>query len=150
MLNRTVQAAAKGSPNSSELSRRNVLKPLAAGLVAAAAMVPLASAAEPDPIFALIEQHRAARELWWALDATPWNCRSPEEVAACDAEYGAFQKFLTTKPRTLAGIAAFAAHASDGWPHSCLPDDDADQALATIAEALRDILSALMRLTCAT
>jgi hypothetical protein len=97
-------------------------------LVAAAAGLPLvATAAEPDPIFAVIQQHRDA---YRAHAAT---CDAPEEeqIAACRAEWAVADKLLTAQPTTIAGVAALARYAVEveakgeywGLPYDYDPED---------------------------
>ena len=67
-----------------------------------------ASAPKPDPIFALIAEHQAAIDL---LD-TVWKLTggddAPGYTAAEDIEGKTFKRLINKKPKTLAGLAAFA------------------------------------------
>jgi len=105
----------------------------------------MASAPKPDPIFALIAEHQAAID---HLD-TVWKLTggddAPGYAAAEDIEGKTFKRLINTKPKTLAGLAAFADYAVSyfkrrvsWWP---LGDDDG-VALATIAKALRGMARA--------
>jgi len=132
-------------PNSSDLSRRNVLKPLAAGLVAATVAVPLASAATPDdPIYAAIEEHRAANDRWHALISDPKTDDTPQAHRASQMEASLWERLLVTKPTTLAGVAAFAEYVVNSPVYWCLYEgDDSNpmEAIPTILAALRNILA---------
>ncbi|MGO9238159.1 MAG: hypothetical protein ACLP4V_30215 [Methylocella sp.] len=105
----------------------------------------MASAPKPDPIFALIAEHQATID---HLD-TVWKLTggddAPGYAAAEDIEGKTFKRLINTKPKTLAGLAAFADYAVSyfkrrvsWWP---LGDDDG-VALATIAKALRGMARA--------
>jgi hypothetical protein len=69
------------------------------------------TAAAPDPIFAAIEYHRAARDAWWGL-----NDKAPDEVSddllsiRGDAEQDALTDLLETRPTTVAGVIAVLRH----------------------------------------
>jgi hypothetical protein len=108
------------------------------------ALARMASAPKPDPIFALIAEHQAAIHL-----DTVWKLTggddAPGYAAAEDIEGKTFKRLINTKPKTLAGLAAFADYAVSyfkrkvsWWP---LGDDDG-VALATIAKALRGMARA--------
>jgi hypothetical protein len=105
----------------------------------------MASAPKLDPIFALIAEHQATID---HLD-TVWKLTggddAPGYAAAEDIEGKTFKRLINTKPKTLAGLAAFADYAVSyfkrrvsWWP---LGDDDG-VALDTIAKALRGMARA--------
>jgi len=105
----------------------------------------MASAPKLDPIFALIAEHQATID---HLD-TVWKLTggddAPGYAAAENIEGKTFKRLINTKPKTLAGLAAFADYAVSyfkrrvsWWP---LGDDDG-VALDTIAKALRGMARA--------
>ena len=136
------------------ISRRRALTTIAsAGAVMplAAALPALAAAAEPDPIFAAIEKHKAAYSAFvdaahhdGELEETlPWDRRqssitayeteivdtdAPEWVAAkrrtmatADAMYDSAIDLLDVAPTTVAGVIALLAYAAEA--EDLWPDD---------------------------
>ena len=95
------------------VSRRSLLTATAAtlaGTAVAAAPLALAKGVESDPIFALIDAHRAARQAHGAAcEAQPWDEAAAHE--ACDAEWDAWADLLACDATTVAGAAAFACYA---------------------------------------
>ncbi len=103
---------------------------------AAAAYFERTANAKPDPIFALITKHQAARD---HLDTVePCNKDNPIYEAADEIELRKFRRLIVTKPKTLAGIKAFAEHFAS-YPDLGLLGSEAALMIATIAKALRDI-----------
>ena len=122
------------------MNRRSALAKLGLGLAASTSLAAtaIAAGASHDPIFALIEEHKAARaaayqgeledEAWEALDGR---------------KSGLWSRLFGTKPKTIAGVAAFLAYA----PESCGDDDicaylgefSIVRAVETAAAALRDL-----------
>lgn len=104
-------AAANAAPMPAS-SRRAFLKAGAAlGTVAAlavpVAVLPKAEAAEPDPVFAAIAAHAAARARLNDMDSTDdgWD-------AALDEEEDLWKAFCACRPVSMGGLAAYAAHAA--------------------------------------
>jgi hypothetical protein len=94
--------------DTTKLSRRSALAGLA-GAAAAGITPAIAAAAEPDPIFAAIDEYRAAlhaRDI--AMNAPYIDGVEHEEDTgeACQAEWDAFDALLETTPTTIAGVAA--------------------------------------------
>lgn len=95
------------------------------------------AAAKPDPVFALIEVHRAAYAVWSPL-ATAWSETvggSPEWDAAeaAQAEPGAretvaFDALLATRPTTAAGLWALTAYLPEAVRKVGLSTDSTEQA----------------------
>jgi hypothetical protein len=89
----------------STLTRRALVASTAAMPAAAALGLPAVAqaAAEPDPIFALIEKYREAFDQHGAaLDAEDED----QSTLACHAQAKAAQELCHTPPTTLAGLAA--------------------------------------------
>jgi hypothetical protein len=125
-----------------------------AQMVAAAAVVTPGTAAAlsapdsgDDPVFAAIERHRQATQVWLAaLD----DANAPDTIniaaeagsdAALDHVYEAFLAWLTTPPTTMAGAIATLEHASRH------PYEAAGEAFpAMIAQALRKIATDKLQL----
>jgi hypothetical protein len=149
-------------------SRRTLLAGAAAVVVTTAA-ASLATA-EPDPIFALIERHRALVNEWYdALDLEEALSESeegtPEEMQAaanaashcCDRDEEMVLALLTASPTTLAGAVALLDHVGQkeslgrsdieeptilsAWTDGACPDS----ALGNAAKALPARLAATMR-----
>jgi hypothetical protein len=104
----------------------------AAALMPAAA---LAAGAAPDPVFALIEEHRAAYAF-----VNNWGDDREGYDAAFQKEDRLLRGLLTTKATTIAGIIAFALYVSE-YPdmENQRRDIGLLKAMRTIAAALRDI-----------
>jgi hypothetical protein len=126
------------NPHITNLSRRSVLAGISIAAAPAAAAVDksLADGADADPIFALIEQHRAAEDAFGALlieqsklevelpddlqqskitvhGAEIVETDDPRWIAAAQASWGASEEgdraalaLLDTEPTTAAGLAA--------------------------------------------
>src|SRR6516165_1683785 len=99
-----------------KLSRRSALAALAS-TAAATASGPVQAIAEPDPIFALIERHRAASDAYSAGVSAYGRAEEqklPDEMiqaeeqvpAASTARKESIEDLLSTEPTTIAGIAA--------------------------------------------
>ncbi|MEN3238916.1 hypothetical protein PUR29_36385 [Methylobacterium ajmalii] len=131
-----------------ETSRLEVLgdaRDLGRNLAEAAEAVrsPIA-AADPDPVFALIEEHQAAYAVWSPL-ATAWSETiggSPEWDAAEAAQDGpgaretqAFEALLKARPTTAAGLWALTAYLPDVVRKVGFNADSTEQAAL---DALRD------------
>lgn len=89
---------------------------------------------KPDPIFALIEEHRTAQR---RLN----EARGPVDAnELVDAEMDILEKLNVTKPTSIAGCAALADYLCgyDGFEDQSGPHGPM-QALATIAAALDDL-----------
>jgi hypothetical protein len=99
-------------------------------LAAAATAIPAivsktATAGEQDPIFALIETHRAATAEYIRLvyiksdipmaDAEAWLDAEEAESAAYGPMYDAQMELLSTRPTTIAGAAAVLAYVASFW-----------------------------------
>ena len=85
---------------STTTSRRAVL----AGIATAPALAaPALALSGPDPIFALIEQHRAADAYWDTLNHEDDEAKYD---AAADAAYAHANVLGQTQPTTLAGVLA--------------------------------------------
>jgi hypothetical protein len=134
----------------SQITRRNALTTVAAlAVVPAVPVAALAVTADPDPIFAVIEEHRTAvgaysaaidrrNDLEERLPSGGWDF-SPEWIAAdrdvdvCEGEPDrAARRIIETKPTTLAGVAALLNYVASATPQT-FPDyssgegvDDAD------------------------
>jgi hypothetical protein len=98
---------------------------LAAGAVAVpSAVISTAAAVEPDPIFALIEAHKAAMAEYSRL-ATIWSQIPFEDEAyaeaneatqaAADMVSDAQLAVVKTSPTTVAGVAAVLEHVAGFW-----------------------------------
>ena len=87
-----------------------------------------------DPIFALIEKHRAVLALRDSLGLATED-GNPEYEEADDVELRLWRKLVKTTPKTLTGLAAFAK-CVDSYSGG---DDEACQAISTIAKALRSL-----------
>jgi hypothetical protein len=91
-------------------SRRAIL----AGAASLPALNIPAQAAQPDPIFAAIERHRAARAVWWE---SPDGETNEESENRLDRAGGAAEQtladVLSTKPTTIAGCVALLRHVHD-------------------------------------
>jgi hypothetical protein len=139
MLNSTVSAIDAGLPN---LNRRSVLAKLGLGVVSAAVAIPIAKAAPADPIYAAIEEHRAAYSHYiqmFELYSSPADEKNPRRLESADNENFLLWQLVETKPQTIAGVMAFAEYLAN------YPDIDycyvATDCIAMIAESLRNILS---------
>jgi hypothetical protein len=98
---------AENANNTSRLSRRTALVGIA-GAAAAAGAIP-AIATEPDPIFAAIDEYRAAlhaRDVAMNLPFIDGVEHEEDTGEACHAEWEAFDALLETAPTTIAGVAA--------------------------------------------
>jgi hypothetical protein len=94
------------------------------GLAGAVALP--AGAAEVDPIFAVIAEHRAAIEAW--CQACNGAADAPD--AAKDRENDAHWAVLTMQPTTLAGVAALLDHVGHGQFLGTIEDDDGETVLS--------------------
>ncbi len=138
MPNSTVPAADAGLP---KINRRSALAKLGLGIAATSTLGPVVANAAPnkaaaDPIFALIEEHRAAFG-----DAGRGYDRGVEIYeAAYEKEDKLLRRLLATKATTAAGVEAFSLYVSE-YPdienHS--GDIGLLKAMTTIAAALGDI-----------
>jgi hypothetical protein len=131
-------------------TRRRILSQaagIAAGGAALALAIPPARAAD-DPVFALIEAHRAADV---ALEATLAEKSRLEEAgqkyddslaeAAHEAEISALYDLVEAVPATLAGVIAsmtYIVGLTDG-SYGRLGDDEIVPLLANLAEALQGL-----------
>lgn len=130
-------------------SRRAILRGAPAAALALTGVMGAAVAAPPDPIFALIEEHRAAHKRDMdgmfppdeeAVEVFNARCERVEVVSA--RKFYAWERFIGTKPTTLPGVVAFVAYAaqlssaerSDGLFSTAIP------ALETLAAAIRDLV----------
>jgi len=84
----------------SNLSRRSLVASAAALPALAVPAVALAVTAEPDPIFALIERHRAV------FNASSSQISDSEEEELCGQVYEQGCVLAETAPSTLAGVIA--------------------------------------------
>lgn len=86
-----------------------------------------------DPIFALIEKHRATQVV---VKATTGE--DPQWEAVLGTESDAWLELTSTVPTTLEGLAAFAEHVDNypdlGW---MITDEGACNALTTMAASLK-------------
>ncbi len=100
------------------------------------AALPLAGGAvlASDPIFAAIEQHKAALQAYDNALEYVENADVENE-----AEEAAFAAFVKRKPTTLAGLRAFAEYAHEMHERDFGSRRD-ELALATIAEACRRLI----------
>lgn len=125
-------AAANAAPMPAP-TRRAVLKATGAlGTIAAlavpVALLPKAEAAEPDPIFALITEHK---RLWAICNGAD----SDEEANIASAtEMGCLDEILRTVPTTREGMAAYVEHiVSDyGFRHSDVEGFRFDAIMASV------------------
>ena len=111
---------------------------------------------DPDPIFGLIENHKAARVAFDAvLEPTAHLVKTPKHLevaveAAADAEREARYDMHETTPMTLAGLAAYVAYFHDyvkvpeGMKLGQL-EEIGWEALPTIAEAMTNLLPSMTR-----
>jgi hypothetical protein len=133
-------------------SRRNFLS-TAAGLVAggtalAAVNVTAMAAAEPDPIFAMIETHRAATEALNAVfrekgrleDAGQEPDKALEDTAF-EAEGDALTELIETVPSTLGGVIASMAYIIDAAERDAFrySREELVPLLANLCEALKSV-----------
>lgn len=88
-------------------SRRALLKGTATTGAAAALLAMPAAALQPDPVFAAIASHAAARQRLNSMDSedAAWD-------AALDEEEGLWKAFCACRPVSMGGLAAYAAHAA--------------------------------------
>lgn len=104
-------------------------------------------APSPDPVFALIKEHRTAYAVWKPL-SDAWNSlplTDPAYAAAEEAELVpgerermALATLTTAKPTTLAGVLALAEYLPDDIRQVAIDEESgAERALRTIAAALR-------------
>jgi hypothetical protein len=95
----------------------------------------------PDPIHALIEEHRTAQAL---MDQMSWELdeKDPRFLAALDQELALWRSLVKIRPTTLAGAAALAAYTENYPDVGLVYGDDLQQAMSTVAVALRDLLPA--------
>lgn len=96
---------------------------------------------EPDPIFALMAEHQDAYDRMEAL-YDPTDEDNPAYLDADNVEFEKLKFLVVAKPKTYAGLVAFAENAvsceagmSSWFPHS---DEPAETALATISQLLRN------------
>jgi hypothetical protein len=109
------------------LSRRKAL----AGLAVLPVALPAAAAAEPDPIFAVIERHRQLSELFTAAVDVSSRLEGGPEFEAADAIsaernqalMGHADALIRSIPTTMAGVIALARYVAslDEWQ---TPGDD--------------------------
>jgi hypothetical protein len=121
----------------------------AAGIAAggtALALASLPASAAADPVFALIETHRAAEAALNAVvSALPDRLTPAQTVsqdAALAAEWSALVDLIEAVPTTLAGVIANMRYIADGvMPYSQdrLGDDEINPLLLNLAEALEDL-----------
>jgi hypothetical protein len=128
----------------STMTRRALVASTAAVPAAAALSLPAIAAAEPDPIFAAIEEYqRASDEYGAAIDAQAAIDRRPDGSLAidspdwknaedrisqtCTAYTQAIRKLSQTAPTTLAGLAAVLSFVIGA-------NDQGDDLLSTFAE----------------
>lgn len=130
----------KPSKTTTALPRRTILAGLAAAAPAAAiASLPVAAAAEPDPIFAAIAAHEAASQAYTeALNRRSKDekrglssAAHDEECDKCgDLDFEAACVMVSTIPTTLAGAIALMKYSMSGehrygceWPNFFDPED---------------------------
>jgi hypothetical protein len=119
------------------LNRRNALATLAA--VPAVSLPAIAAAAEPDPIFGLLEAHKTANEDW---------------ARACDMEGDFYEKFASQHPEALAAQKAERAESEAEWAnrrerakpvaeqiYRSIPDDDFGFHRGLVIEIMREMNS---------
>lgn len=87
-----------------------------------AALNPATAAAEPDPVFALIEEHQAAYAVWSPLAAVwsetaggspEWDAAEAAQAEPGARETQAFEALLKARPTTAAGLWALTAYLPD-------------------------------------
>ncbi|MCJ2089179.1 hypothetical protein MKK88_24790, partial [Methylobacterium sp. E-005] len=118
----------------------------------AATLAALSRPAGPDPVLALIEEHRAAYAEWDRL-AEVWSemlLGDPgyaEAMAASEEpskrEIAAYEALLATRPTTLPGVLALAEylHEAGSSVRVDIEPSDAERGLATLVDALRVTLA---------
>ncbi len=109
-----------------------------------------ALAAEPDPVFAAIERHRAAEAAFQAsLDESTGMVHVSNDIAdrqraASDAETEARYDMHQAVPTTMAGLASYVAywhaHTSPPGLRLTLLEEIGWEAIPTIAEAMSNIV----------
>jgi hypothetical protein len=126
---------------STQLNRRAVLAGAAA--LPAVSVPALVAGADPDPIFAAIEAHRAARK---RLDTEAFDDADdcPEWHEANDATDRAAADLAETKPVTIAGAAALMRYIVEIEEQRELPDvlgrdDWASDLHRSLADALEEM-----------
>jgi hypothetical protein len=100
------------SPVNQSLTTRTSRRAILAGAASLATIVPsLAIPAAPDPIFAAIENHTAARTAFWVGPPGETDKEADERLERTGgAADEAFMDFLETEPTTLAGCVAALRH----------------------------------------
>ena len=122
------------------------------GSVEASALAALGRTAGPDPVLALIEEHRAAYAEWDRLSDV-WNEMLEsdpgyaEAMAASDEpgkrESAAFDALFAARPTTLPGVAAFAEYLREATNRTStdLVPSAGERGLAAVAAALHAVLA---------
>jgi hypothetical protein len=96
---------------------------LAGGTVANAVAIGMAKAAEVDPIFAILGEHRAATKAYVEaslisgnlVDYTPeWEAAYAVTKTAIKRDHAAIYAVLTSQPTSLAGVVALLAQVGEG------------------------------------
>lgn len=122
------------------------------GSTEARILAALSRPAGPDPVFALIEEHRSAYAEWDRLSGV-WNEMLEsdpgyaEAMAASDRpgkrEVAAYDALFTARPTTLQGVAALAEYLCEATDRTS-PDitpSAGERALSAVTDALRVILA---------
>jgi hypothetical protein len=91
-----------------------------------------------DPIFALIEEHRAARKHLERLYKQLEDEDDPRIASADAVELGLWRRLVQVRPTTLAGVAAFAKYVSN-YPDASHYGEGLHHAMRAIAAALRNL-----------
>ena len=141
-----------------KLSRRSALAALAS-TAAATATGAVQAIAEPDPIFALIERHRAASDAYSAGVSAYGRAEEqklPDEMiqaeeqvhAASKARKESIEDLLSTEPTTIAGIAAVLDYVNE--PPWVKEDDDKETILVEAWETSQEAGLAFLPMIAAT
>ncbi|MCJ2070060.1 hypothetical protein MKK75_14860 [Methylobacterium sp. J-030] len=122
------------------------------GSVEAATLAALGRTTGPDPVLALIEEHRAAYAEWdrlsdvWsemASDAPGYAEAMAASAGPGNREVAAYDALFAARPTTLSGVTALAEYlreATDRTRVDLVPSA-ADRGLATVTDTLRVILA---------
>ena len=124
-------------------SRRAILAGIAAAPVLAAPALALSSAG-PDPIFALIERHKACNAAFSSVlrepgqDRDEWRRREDE---ASDVERDACGEMVATVPTTLAGLLALLRYVEHEHARgeTLLDESELEELLSAAVSALERI-----------
>jgi len=104
-----------------DLSRRAVLSCVPMTVLAATAV--LSTNIEVDPVYAVIERHRAAFALFIKTSETFYDEKREEEAhdRACSIEHEARRSLINTVPTTIAGACAVIEWLVQ-YDEGCVPD----------------------------